>query len=559
MMDPSDPSLSSDLDCQLSSLTSAVHLPQSNNASVCANSVLTTITATDQVEPITITMCGSQSPSRILMNVVLPIIFLVLSIATYMMYKRRQTRLELEGGMCRLPTVVWRPRFMNYTTQEDDGIHASGDELDWNNDNNHDAIVEWAKDFLKEHRSTCSTKLPTTTISNINNNINNINNSKKKKMGSSSITNILPRMERLDGPYGMYATVYGIQTKVIHVAHPVPARAILTGVGGIDIGAIMGDYTTSGIRTGGGGYGNNTSFLSYWKDAVLQILHRTTDNNDHRHQTTNDPSQKKIQQQKEQRRQLLRRKSSSLRMLTGSTKYPAYDHFKNFSGEGVFTANGSDWKAKRASVIHCLLRSGRSGGSGSGGSSSIGNGSNNGNNGNNGNGNGDDNTDRSLEMEANRAADSFEREVSAVTRGNAKSDDGMERKSPPVMNVVPMLQRSTIALVYRLITHRNVDFGTTPDHDDVVADVGKASSADLTTMTRTMTRTRTTDSLTSSSSATSLASSIAEGGPGREGPGRQCRVRGGVRFESTRSAEEGCGGTRCRPFAQGGRRRIVVG
>jgi len=47
------------------------------------------------------------------------------------------------------------------------------------------------------------------------------------KMNSTSITSILKRMERLNGPYGMYATVYGLNTKVIHVAHPIPAKAIL--------------------------------------------------------------------------------------------------------------------------------------------------------------------------------------------------------------------------------------------------------------------------------------------------------------------------------------------
>ena len=82
----------------------------------------------------------------------------------------------------------------------------------------------------------------------------------------------------------MYATVYGIQTKVVHVAHPIPARAILTGAGVVEINSL------------GNGTGSNDNTGSF------SFSHR-----------------------------------KSLRMLSGSTKYPAYDHFKNFSGDGVFT------------------------------------------------------------------------------------------------------------------------------------------------------------------------------------------------------------------------------
>jgi cytochrome P450 len=89
------------------------------------------------------------------------------------------------------------------------------------------------------------------------------------KMNSTSITSILKRMERLNGPYGMYATVYGLNTKVIHVAHPIPAKAILQSC---------------------------------------------------------------------------------------SLKAPGYDHFKNFCGEGVFTADGESWRQKRSSVVHALFK-----------------------------------------------------------------------------------------------------------------------------------------------------------------------------------------------------------
>ena len=217
---------------------------------------------------------------------------------------------------------------MNYTPK-DDGVD---DEVITDYD-------EWARKFLESKRLSKSRPLtaPTSTTS------------MKQKMGSSAITNILPRMERLNGPYGMYATVYGIQTKVVHIAHPVPARAVLTGSGVIEVG-----------------------------DNNIEVKL-----NDGTYQS--------------------RRRSSTLRLLTGSTKYPAYNHFKNFSGNGVFTADGPDWKAKRASVLHCLVRGW--------------------------------NTDNLLEIEANRAADSFEREVSLAASRNKENG---ERAT---INVVPALQR----------------------------------------------------------------------------------------------------------------------
>ena len=51
------------------------------------------------------------------------------------------------------------------------------------------------------------------------------------KLPSSTITNILPRMAKLNGPYGCYGTVYGISTPVIHIAHPTPAQAVLQDAG----------------------------------------------------------------------------------------------------------------------------------------------------------------------------------------------------------------------------------------------------------------------------------------------------------------------------------------
>lgn len=341
------------------------------------------------------------SASLLLLNVAMPVALCVVTLLIYIVYKRRWTRFELEKGRCNLPTVVWRPRFINYTPK-DDGV----------DDEVIDDYNEWARNFIENKTLSKSTILKTSSTST----------SIQQKMGSSAITNILPRMERLNGPYGMYATVYGIQTKVVHIAHPVPARAVLTGSGVIEVG-----------------------------DSVAEGKLKVST-----HQS--------------------RRRSSTLRLLTGSTKYPAYNHFKNFSGDGVFTADGSDWKAKRASVLHCLVRGW--------------------------------NTDNLLEIEANRAADSFEREVS-MAAAMQKNENG----DCATMNVVPMLQRSTIGLIYRLITHQDTDFSSMDGiNDDVVVSSSSSSSS--------------TSSTTSSSSAsTSGGSDTSQDGKHHRGGNNEAKIK----------------------------------
>jgi cytochrome P450 len=234
------------------------------------------------------------------------VVTLALGIFVAILFKRRQTKRLLEG--CGLPTVHWRPRFINYLPFEED-----------------------------------------------------------QKMASSTITRILPRMERLGGPFGMYGTVYGISTAVIHVAHPAPARAIFG----------------SGVATSVGS------------------------NNSKR-----------------------RPRRSSIVESTGASKSPAYDHFKNFCGEGVFTANGEDWKAKRSAVTHCLIK---------GTTSSM------------------SEISQRLENEANRAADAFCSQVQALQKN---------RKDAVTVNVVPLLQRSTIGLIYRYITHDEPEWAIRAEFDD---------------------------------------------------------------------------------------------
>lgn len=154
------------------------------------------------------------------------------------------------------------------------------------------------------------------------------------KMPSSAITNVLPRMARLKGPYGCYGTVYGISTPVIHIAHPIPAHAVL--------------------------------------------------------QDAPPPSSQKGRR-------------SSIAESSGASKAPAYNHFINFTGHGVFTADGEEWRAKRASVLHCLMRNGNR-----------------------------------IETEAQRTAQTL--------TDNFLSQDG-------AVNIVPILQRSTLSLIYRYLTH----------------------------------------------------------------------------------------------------------
>ena len=259
--------------------------------------------------------------------------------------RHRRARRLLEGGQCNLPTVLWRPRFVNYAPDQEDE-HEDDEAL------------------MK-------------TIQHSN------QGKSQQKMASSSITNMLPRMERLGGSYGMYGTIYGLSTRVVHVGHPLPAKTILSGLG-------------SSASTGGGSIGGSIR---------------------HRQATSARINQKR---------------RSTFISSSGATKAPAYDHFKNFSGDGVFTADGDDWKAKRASVIHCLLR-------GCTGDKSDGM--------------------RRLEREANLAVDGFieniERERKMRRRAGQCNYSEVE-EADICLNVVPILQKSTIGLIYRFITHHDI-------------------------------------------------------------------------------------------------------
>lgn len=118
----------------------------------------------------------------------------------------------------------------------------------------------------------------------------------ERTLSVSTITRILPRMEALQGPFGMYGAVNGINTKVVHIAHPLPARTVLGQVsdGTFENGASRAKRKTSS--------------------------------------------------------------SSSLSKSTGASKSPIYDSFKILFGEGTFSADGDDWKQKRTAVIHHLIK-----------------------------------------------------------------------------------------------------------------------------------------------------------------------------------------------------------
>ena len=196
---------------------------------------------------------------------------LLVWMVAYLFQQRRATQRLLEAAG--LPTVFWTPRFWNY---------------------------------YPETTTTTTAILP-----------------------STSITGMLPRMIQLQGPLGMYGTVYGIRTAVVHVAHPVVAKAVLQ------------DSSTS--------------------------------------------------------------------------KRPAYNHFTNFCGRGVFTSEGDDWKTKRVAVLHALLRSQHEVSW----------------------------EDRVLEQ-AHVAATEL---IEAIS---------VHQKNNRAFNVVPLIQQATIGLIFRYITHQDI-------------------------------------------------------------------------------------------------------
>lgn len=253
---------------------------------------------------------------------IISITFLVilLLVVVILWIKRQNTYYKLIR--CGLPTVFWTPKFVHYEYND--------------------------------------------------NQIDNMKQQKQEKLTSSTITNILPRMERLKGPYGMYGTVYGISTAVVHIAHPIPVHAILSS--------------------------NSSSSLS------------------------------------SQQRQSITTSSSN---SSSTTKQPAYNHFKDFCGDGVFTANGEDWKMKRTAVIHALLRCKDT--------------------------NDYINYQTKLETIANDITTVLIHDLFNLTSSKGQHEEQQvernhndRQQQQIVVNVVPIIQRATIRLIYRYIAHADL-------------------------------------------------------------------------------------------------------
>lgn len=160
-------------------------------------------------------------------------------------------------------------------------------------------------------------------------------------------------MRRLKGPLDVYGTVYGVSTMVVHVAHPKVALAILNGA----------------------------SVVSKPRGE--------------------DPARKP-------------RRRISLWQGSGASKAPAYNHFRDFCGQGVFTTDGTDWKAKRAAVMHALLRSPKGG------------------------------YETRIKQQAEQTADTL---VAHLLRNHCNGKE---------VNLTPVLQRVTIGLIYRYITDHDL-------------------------------------------------------------------------------------------------------
>ena len=170
----------------------------------------------------------------------------------------------------------------------------------------------------------------------------------RHKLSSKSITQLLPRAQRLAGPYDLYGTLYGLFTPVLHVVDPTPARAIL---------------------------------------------------------------------------------SSST-----TQKSPAYNHFDNFCGQGVFTADGPAWQAQRTAVLHALLRNNK--------------------------------YEQTILAEALTAQGHLWEAVDQAVVWKDTSN-----KSGILPDVVPLLQKTTIGLIYRYLTHSDL-----ADLDDDATKTTKSSN-----------------------------------------------------------------------------------
>jgi Cytochrome P450 len=273
--------------------------------------------------------------------------------------KRRATRHRLEK--CGLPTVYWRPRFVNY----DQPISSSSSS---------------SSSFDNDESETT-------------------HNETKKPLSSSNITNILPRMQRLNGPFGMYGTVYGLSTAVVHIAHPIPAAAVLSCLTSASTSSASTSTSTPAASNSATSSSNTTSGSSSSSNS--------------------------------------RRSSLTVSSSCGASKAPAYNHFKNFCGNGVFTADGTDWREKRAAVLHALLRPSTS-------NNHVGS--------KNTSGTTSNPFETKLQAELAITARCL---IDSIESAQPQQHDHMMNEKNCLvqhLNIVPVLQRATIGLIFRYIT-----------------------------------------------------------------------------------------------------------
>ena len=325
----------------------------------------------------------------------------ILLLLFYCWWIRRRTRRKLvQSG---LPTVFWRPRlFVRYQPPSPSPSPTTTDDHD--DDNN----------------VTASARVSATEA--------HIHTIKDYKLTSSSITNILPRMQRLQGPYCMYGTVYGIDTAVVHIAHPIPAMHV----------------------------------LNHYQQQLQQQL----------------VAKPKPQQQQQQK----------LWESTGVLKMPAYNHFFDFCGQGVFTADGMDWKQKRAAVLHALLMRNT-------------NKNNHHHNKNNKMSNWEEHL---IQLAQTKAKDLVQALAVHAQPRQEQQQQQQQQQRQKSRNIVSLLQQTTIGLIYEYITHTPLTDAVQVQDNNRKNEESEPSPASTNCAPTTSATDETTPTSTSSSTTTSL-------------------------------------------------------
>ncbi len=126
-------------------------------------------------------------------------------------------------------------------------------------------------------------------------------------------------------------------------------------------------------------------------------------------------------------------------------KTPAYDHFSSFCGRGVFTTDGDDWTRKRHAVVTALFRN-------HGFVARV---------------------EDVCQTAAKRLIDTI---IQSRPTNNSHHDHN--HNTILKLNIVPLLQRATIGLIYRYLTHASEEhlFGSTTTKEDTDTTISKTST-----------------------------------------------------------------------------------